>query len=129
MLMDPESCGSGAAPPSVADCKPNADNYRFVQRWGRSGELALVHRPLIAGQVIALAAGTDLGFCGTGAPRGDIAGEVHERLVHADDVVADRATGGFHEAPLSLRVVSHSGFSIGHPWPWSIRRGPQPRCD
>jgi hypothetical protein len=128
LLMDPESCGSGAAPPSVGYCKPDADNYRLVQRVVACSELALVHPPLVAGQVIAPAAGTDLGLDGTGAPRGDVVAEVHERLVDADDIVADRATRGFHDAPLSRRV-SHSGFSIGHALPRSIRRGPQPTCE
>ncbi|MGO9496442.1 MAG: hypothetical protein ACLQA5_06985 [Solirubrobacteraceae bacterium] len=32
LLMGPESCGSGTTPPSVADYKPDVDNYRLVQR-------------------------------------------------------------------------------------------------
>jgi hypothetical protein len=60
-----------------------------------------------------MAAGTDLGFCGTRAPRDDVAAEVQERLIYADDLVTDRATRGFHETPLSFGV-SHSESRIGH---------------
>jgi hypothetical protein len=84
------------------------------------GQLGLVDQLLVAVEVIALAAGTDLRLRGPGAPRGDAAAEVHERLVHADDVVTDRAARSFHETALSVRV-SHFRWRIGHPFPWSIR--------
>jgi hypothetical protein len=74
--------------------------------------------------VKALASGTDLRFRGARRSRGEAVAEVDERLVHADDVVTDRAPRAFHGTPLSLRL-SHSEPSIEHALPGSVRERPQ----
>lgn len=119
--MDSGCCETRVATPSVTAHKPATDNYR-------AGRLSLRNRPLVAVEVKAPSGGTDLGVRGTRRARGELVPDVHERLVHADDVVTHRAAWGLHEAPLSVRM-SHPRWSVGHPFPPCIRCRPQPKCE